>query len=191
MPKRFLNVDQPRPPDTHTVVFICLFIFGCAGSLLLHGLSSSCCEWVSLLRCLCWLQSMDSRAHGLRSVATAPGPWGASSVIVTLRLTCSAACGVFPTQGSRDCATASPASAGGPVPTEPPGKPPTVFSVFTLSAEYRALWVGSRRRQGENASKPSAEPSRPARCAPGSAFQARGCGWGLRVKDMPEERWDF
>ena len=144
MPKRFLNVDQPRPPDTHTVVFICLFIVGCAGSLLLHGLSSSCCEWVSLLRCLCWLQSMDSRAHGLRSVATAPGPWGASSVIVTLRLTCSAACGVFPTQGSRDCATASPASAGGPFPLSPQGSPPRCFlcSLSALSTERCGSGLG-------------------------------------------------
>ena len=155
------------------MVFICLFIFGYAGSLLLHGLSSGCSEWVSLLRYLRLLQSVDSRAHGLHSVATAPGPWRAGSVVVALRLTRSAARGIFPTQGSRDWETVSPALAGGPVPTEPPGKPPTVFSAFTLSAEYRALWVGSRRCQGENSSKPSAEPPKPARCAPVSGFQAQ------------------
>ena len=88
VPKRFLNVEnqpRPRPPrhtHTHTLFFICLFIY--AGSLLLHGLSSSCSEWVSLSWCLLFLRSMDSRAHGLHSVATAPGPWRVSSVAVSL-----------------------------------------------------------------------------------------------------------
>ena len=100
MLKRFLNVEDHPPTtttDTHSF-FTGLFAFGCTGSLLLHGLSSSCSEWVALLHCLL---VAEHRLQGPRaSVAAAPGPWRASSIVVTLQLSCSAAHGIFPTQGS-------------------------------------------------------------------------------------------
>ena len=55
------------------IIIIIYFLFGCAGSLLLHGLFSSCGEWGILLWCLGFslqwlllLQSADSGVHRLQ-----------------------------------------------------------------------------------------------------------------------------
>ena len=79
-------------------LFIYLFIFGCVGSLFLcegfslvaasGGHSSSRCATLSLSRPL-FLRSTGSRHAG--SVVVAHGP------------SCSAACGIFPDQGSNPC----------------------------------------------------------------------------------------
>ena len=53
------------------------------------------------------------------SVVVVPGLKSISSLVVAHRLICSAACGIFPDQGSNLC----PALAGGFFTTEPPGKP--------------------------------------------------------------------
>ena len=74
---------------------------------------SSCCEWGLLFVVVCGLltkvdsllQSTGSRRGGFSSF----GVW----------LSCSAACGIFPDQGSNLCPLA-----GGFLTTVPPGKPP-------------------------------------------------------------------
>ena len=78
-----------------SIVFICLFVFGCAGSLLRcagcscseRGLLSSCSAQAS--RCSGFSLVVE---HGLEGVQ--------SSLIVMHRLSCSVACGIFPNQGS-------------------------------------------------------------------------------------------
>ena len=79
-------------------LFICLFIFGCVGSFVsARGLSlaaasgghcSSRCAGLSLSRPLL-LRSTGSRRAG--------------SVVVAHWPSCSAACGIFPDQGSNPC----------------------------------------------------------------------------------------
>ena len=97
--------------------------FGCAGSSLFfsscseRGLPSSCGAQDS--HCggfpLCRTQALG---HGAL-VAVAPGPWSTGLVAVAHRLSCSAACGIFPDQGGAcvscisrwifiDCAPESP-----------------------------------------------------------------------------------
>ena len=92
-----------------------LFIFGCVGSLLLHsgflqlrragatlhyGARDSHCSGVS-----CSLVEHRLQARGLQqlwhtgSVVVARGLQSAGSVVVAYRLSCSAACGIFPGQG--------------------------------------------------------------------------------------------
>ena len=73
---------------------ISLLILGCAGSLLLRGLFSSCGEQGLL-------SSYSARTHRSSSFgcrALAPG--AGSSVLAAQGLGCSAACGIFPDQGS-------------------------------------------------------------------------------------------
>ena len=55
------------------------------------------------------LVEQGSWAHGLQwlqlvsFVVAAPGPQSRDSVVVVPRLSCSAACGIFPAQGSNSC----------------------------------------------------------------------------------------
>ena len=80
--------------------FIYLFIFGCAGSSLLLGLSSSCSEQVS--HCRASLAAVR-RLQGARAAVVSPGLESTGSIVVTHRLSCSAACGIFPDHGSNPC----------------------------------------------------------------------------------------
>ena len=99
------SLSEPPGKPVHLSVllkniFIHLFIFGCAGSSLLHGLFSSCNEQGLLFsysaqasRLLWWLlllRRMGSRA-GQASVVIAHGP------------SCSVICGIFLDQGSNPC----------------------------------------------------------------------------------------
>ena len=95
---------------------IFLFLFGCAGSLLLRGLFCGCGKWGLLSQLqragfsLQWLllQSTGSRAASFSrlqhagSVAAAPGLLGTDSV-VALRLSCPTACVVFLDWGPNPC----------------------------------------------------------------------------------------
>ena len=95
------------------------------------GHSSLWCAGLSLLRPLS-LQSTGSRCAG--------------SVVVAHGLSCSAACGIFPDQGSNPC----PALAGRFPTTAPPGKPSSLFfclcfffSFFCptqVRGEFLAFW---------------------------------------------------
>jgi len=70
-----------------------LSVFGCAGSLLLRRLSSSCRQWGLLSSCGAWalMQWLPPVAeHGLSGAL--------ASVVVARVLSCSAACGIFPDQ---------------------------------------------------------------------------------------------
>ena len=115
---------------------IILFIFGCAGSSLLPGLFSSCCEWGLLSSCGAWasygcgfsccrarLQGMWASAvaaHGLSS----GGSWTLEHRlnICGTRLILLLACGLFLDQGSNPCLLHWQADST----TEPPGKPCTM-----------------------------------------------------------------
>ena len=92
-----------------------LFIYGCARSSLLCGLFSSCSEQGQLCSCNAWASycigfsccgaqgmfRLQQLGH-LGSVVVAPG-LSTGSVIVAHKLSCSAACGIFPDQGSNPC----------------------------------------------------------------------------------------
>ena len=92
--------------------------------------SSSLCAGLSLSRPLL-LRSTGSRRAGAGSVVVAHGP------------TCSAACGIFPDQGSNPCPLAL---AGGFSTTAPPGKPEKVnFKMPTGKVQKR---VKSERERG-------------------------------------------
>ena len=84
---------------------IIYFIYGCVGSLLLRvGFSLVVASGdYSSLRCAgfscCGAQALGVWA----SVVVARGLWTAGSVVVAHRLSCSAACGIFPDQGSNPC----------------------------------------------------------------------------------------
>ena len=67
-----------------------LFIFGCAGSLLLHGLFSSCGQ-----------QSGEQASHS--SGSSGCGAPARGSVVMVHRLSCSMTCGIFPDQESNLC----------------------------------------------------------------------------------------
>ena len=115
--------------------FVCLFL-GCAGSPLLCGLFSSCGEQglLSVVACrlliavasLVLLQNMGFRARQpqlLRHVGSVFADRGLSSsgsVVVTHRLSCFAAHGIFLDQGLNPCLLHRQAIS---FTTEPPGKP--------------------------------------------------------------------
>ena len=91
-----------------------VFIFGCAGSLLLLRLVSRGEHGLALLQCagfsLWWLlllQSMGSRVCGLpgewASVAVVPELWSTDSIVVTYGLSCSRACEISLDQGLSPC----------------------------------------------------------------------------------------
>ena len=110
------------------ISFIYLFLAAlglryCAQAFLVAasgGYSSLRCAGFSF-RWLLLLQSMGSRRAGFSSCGTrAQQLWlaGTGSVAVARGLSCSAACGIFPGQGSNPC----PVLAGGFSTTVPPGK---------------------------------------------------------------------
>ena len=97
---------------------IILFIFGSAGSSLLHGLFLQLWQvgdtlqlWCAgfSLRWLLLLQSMGSRVRRLHqlyhmgSVVATPGLQSTGSVVVAHRLSCSVTCGIFLDQGQNPC----------------------------------------------------------------------------------------
>ena len=98
--------------------FIYLFIIGCAGSLLLSRLSSSCGERRLLSSCGEQASPCSGLFHsgaqaignkgfsdcGVRaSPVVAPGLQGIGPVVGVHGLSCSAACRIFPDQGSNPC----------------------------------------------------------------------------------------
>ena len=66
------------------------------------------------------------------SIIAAPGLWSTGSIVVAHGLSCPAACGIFPDQGSNPV---SPALADRFFTAEPPGKPWQFYFVFTY------LWL--------------------------------------------------
>ena len=82
-----------------------LFIFGCAGSLLLRGFFSSCgmkaspCGGFSGCRAQALEHVGFSRLWGLDSVVVVPGLQSTGSEVVARGLICSTACGICPDQG--------------------------------------------------------------------------------------------
>ena len=89
---------------------IILFIFGCAGSSLLHGLflvaASGGHSLVAVLnfsfKWLLFLQRTGSRAPGFQQMHL-PGSRSAGSIVVVHMLSCPRACEIFPDQGSNPC----------------------------------------------------------------------------------------
>ena len=81
-----------------TYIFIYLLIFGHTGSLLLHGLFSSCSAQASHCGCFscCRAQALGTGA----SVVVAPGLWNTGSIVVAQGLNSFKACGIFSEQGS-------------------------------------------------------------------------------------------
>ena len=75
--------------------FFYVFIFGCAGSLMLHksslvgGYSVHCSVWASHWGGFSWCR--------------APALGAQASEAVALKLSCPVACGIFPDQGSNPC----------------------------------------------------------------------------------------
>ena len=75
----------------------CLFIFGCAGSSLLHA-------GYSLVAARGLLNVVASLVEGHRlEVQALQWPQLIGSVVVAYRLSCSAACEIFPNQGLNPC----------------------------------------------------------------------------------------
>ena len=91
-------------------VFIYLFIFGWVGSLLLCTGPLQLQQVGATLHCGAWASHHGGLSHcGARapdvqaSVVVARGLQSAGSVVVAHRLSCSAACGIFPDQGLNPC----------------------------------------------------------------------------------------
>ena len=111
--------------STGTLVFV--YLFGCAGSLSLRGLSLVVARGgSSLVAAHKGLTAVPSVAErwltlGTRaSLAGAPALWSAGSVVVVCGLTCSVAVGIFPDRGSNLCLLNFGRRFST---TEPPGKP--------------------------------------------------------------------
>ena len=92
------------------ILFIHLFIFGCARSSLVRRLFSSCGKWALLSRCgvrafhcggFSWCKAPGLGHEG--SVVVVPGLCGTGSTAVVHGLSCSSACGIFQDQGSNPC----------------------------------------------------------------------------------------
>ena len=102
-----------------------LFLFGYVGFSLLHGVSSNCGEWRLVSRCVqvshcSGFSCLRSRALGFVGFSSC-GSWALEqgSIVVTVGLSCSMACGIFLDQME----PMSPALAGGLFTTEPPREP--------------------------------------------------------------------
>ena len=85
-----------------------LFIFGCAGSWLLHEIFSSCGEQLLLSSCSaqvphCSGFSLHRLQGAWASVDEATGLQSTGTIVVVYRLSCSWACGIFLDQGSNLC----------------------------------------------------------------------------------------
>ena len=109
--------------------FIYLFILGCAGSSLLHGFFSRYCKRRLLSSCsACRLfvavaSLVVEHGHMQASVGVAPGLPRTGSTVVAQGPSCSAACRIFPDQGSNPCLLHW---------QEPPGKLLTFWKIFKL-----------------------------------------------------------
>ena len=110
----------------YIVALQCWLLFGCAGSLLLHGVFSSCNKQGLFSVCSAWafncrgfsLQSMGSR-H-VNSVVVAPGIQSTGSVVLAQGLSCLRSTWDLP---GPEIKPTSLALADGFFTTEPPGKP--------------------------------------------------------------------
>ena len=113
-----LSFQKPPSLDTSTGLLCCFFSFvlflavlslhchsGLSLVVAIAAHSSLRCVGFSLQRRLSWWCT-GSRAHGLRqlqqvgSAVAAPRLWSAGPIIVAPGLSCSAACGTVPDQGS-------------------------------------------------------------------------------------------
>ena len=112
-----------------------MFIFGCAGSLLLWGLFSSCRQRGLLSRRGAWASHCGGFScrgagalvrTGLHSCS--PGLWSTGFVVVVHRLSCSVACRMLLDQGSNR----SLALQGKFFTSEPPGKRPPLYPTKSL-----------------------------------------------------------
>ena len=80
-----------------SIFFKCLFIYGCAGSSLLHGILSSCgaqASHCSGFSC-CWAWALGHTG----AVVVAPSFWNTCSAVVACKLSCPTVCGIFSDQG--------------------------------------------------------------------------------------------
>ena len=111
------------------------------------GYSSLWCVGFSL-RWFLLLQSTSSRRVGFSSCGSwAQWLWLTASGVVAQGLSCSAACGIFPDQGS-NCA---PVMAGGFLTTAPPGKSWDNFILtqnFTLVKSHKQSRLPQKRELG-------------------------------------------
>ena len=97
----------------YIILFIYVFVLGCAGFSLLRRLFSSCSEWELFLDVVCgllfvvaslvaedrlWFMPASVVAAG-GSVVAVPGLQSTGSIAETHGLSCSKACGIFLDQG--------------------------------------------------------------------------------------------
>ena len=85
-------------------LFLFFFLFGCIGSSLLHAGFLQLWRAGATLHCSVWASHCGVQALGVQaSLVVACGLQSAGSVVVVHGLSCSAACGIFPDQGSNSC----------------------------------------------------------------------------------------
>ena len=119
------------------------FIFGCAGSSLLHGLFSSCGERGLLSSVLA------SHCHGFsccrpqilgRMSFSSYGSWAVEtgSAATAHKFSCSMACGDFPRSGIKSM---SPTLSGGFFTTQQPGKPWGHVAFYILFSTHLGTWL--------------------------------------------------
>ena len=80
------------------IIYFLLIIFGCAGSLLPHGISLVVASMAYSLVAMCKLliaMASPVAEHGLQGTG--------ASVVLADGLGCSTECGIFPTEGSNPC----------------------------------------------------------------------------------------
>ena len=124
--KRKRNLRENKILSFKKLLFLMyLFLFGYVGFSLLHGVSSNCGEWRLVSRCVqvshcSGFSCLRSRALGFVGFSSC-GSWALEqgSIVVTVGLSCSMACGIFLDQME----PMSPALAGGLFTTEPPREP--------------------------------------------------------------------
>ena len=104
MPSRgFFACPRVRTPGGHvsSLHCTCFYLFGCSGTALRAVAGVALRAWCAglLPQCLLSLWSTGSRLAG--SVPAAPGLWSTQASVVGARgLSCSAASGIFPDEGS-------------------------------------------------------------------------------------------
>ena len=99
---------SPPGSSVHGIFLVILFIFGCVGSLLLWGISSSCSAQIPHCRgfSCCGAQALgcaDFSSCGNVLNSCGSRALDSGSIAVTHRFRCSAACGIFLDQGSNLC----------------------------------------------------------------------------------------
>ena len=122
--------------------FLFYVSLSCAASLLLHWLSSGCCDGGLLFPCRAWASHCSGfscwRAQALgrqTSLVVAHGLWSTGSVVAPHGLCCSAACGIFLDQGSNPCNLHWQVDSS---PLDQQGSPPIFISSFVTT-----LWGGA------------------------------------------------